>query len=88
MKNEVTHEELERLGIKVELDRKEVVEFVKHLTITYEGVGYYALLRWDMYSGYEIIKFDDDAPNTLTDLTERPEFEYILDSLTPAEVEL
>ena len=79
--NEVSKQELTQLGIKVELTDKEIVEWVKDMDITYEGVSCHARLRWDTYSGYELT-LDDDAPAILHDLADRPEFEYILDDLT------
>ena len=82
MNNQVTAEELEGKGIKVSLDGKEERQWVKFITLSYEGREYELELGWDDVYGYSLSTEGEDLPEEIANLTERPEFEYILDSLT------
>ena len=80
--SEVTINELNHLGIGVHLASKEVGRWTKYIDITYEGVDYGVALTWDEQDGYQLDTLASGLPNTVKDLTERPEFEYVLDCIT------
>lgn len=83
MNNEVTADELKRRGIEVSLGGKEERQWVKFITLSYEGKEYELELAWDDIYGYNLSTEEgEDLPEEIVKLTERPEFEYILDSLT------
>lgn len=82
----VTIEEFhQQFGVKLNL--RQETSWVKHLKFfDNHGNSYEARLRWDENSGYEM--FWDTTPSVeLTEMTYRPEFEYIIDSYTETELE-
>jgi len=77
MTTEVTREEMQR-EFQIVCTKTAPTGFVKHLTITdRDGIVYGCRLYWDEHDGYGIY-WDNGIPP----MSERPEFEYILDSIT------
>lgn len=77
---EITIDEMIREGYQVVLEEKEETGWVKTITITNKaGVANRYWLYWDMGDGYRLEIIDGIG---LPDLDMRPEFEYVLDSLT------
>ena len=77
---EITIDEMVREGYQVVLEEKEETGWVKTITIINKaGVANRYWLYWDMGDGYRLEIIDGIG---LPDLAMRPEFEYVLDSLT------
>lgn len=75
-----SEELLDKYGVV--LTDKEDVGWVKKLSFVAEdGVPYKCALYWDIWDGYEIV-WVGVPPKDLMDLADRPEFEYIVDSIT------
>ena len=78
--SELTMSEMAREGYQVVLEEKEETGWVKTITITNKaGVSTTYWLYWDMGEGYRLEIVNGIG---LPDLAMRPEFEYVLDSLT------
>ena len=78
--SEITIDEMVREGYQVVLEEKEDTAWVKTITITDKaGVANRYWLYWDIGDGYRLEIIDGIG---LPDLAMRPEFEYVLDSLT------
>jgi hypothetical protein len=76
---EITIDEMVREGYQVVLEEKEDTAWEKTITITDKNNTTQQLkLYWDIQDGYSIV-FDGIG---FPDLAMRPEFEYVLDSLT------
>ena len=74
---EITGEELMSLYNIVSEDPR-ITAWVKDVMFIVDGITRYeGRLRWDEHNGYEMF-WDDKTPPE----ADRPEFEYILDSLT------
>lgn len=85
MSNEVTREELlTNFDILVGPERS--TGWTRDISIKGEGDSDYTqvLLRWDEDYGYMFEVFGD-IPNSLKSFMTRPEFEYMLDSVTNGE---
>jgi hypothetical protein len=78
--SEITIDEMVREGYQVVLEEKEETAWVKTITITDKaGVVNNCWLYWNMGDGYRLEIINGDG---LPSLEMRPEFEYVLDSLT------
>ena len=78
---EVTIDEIQE-NYAVRLKLRQETAWVKHIKFldNYANV-YNARLRWDENTGYTM--FWDDVPSAgLVELSNRPEFEYVIDSYT------
>lgn len=74
---EVTGEELLSLYNIVSVEPK-ITSWVKDVMFIVDGITRYeGRLRWDENNGYEMFWDDKKPPQA-----DRPEFEYVLDSLT------
>jgi hypothetical protein len=83
---EVTIDEIHDAGFGVKLKLRQETSWVKHVKFFYGHDTYNARLRWDENTGYTMF-WDDVPPTELVNLSNRPEFEYVIDSYTELEFE-